>query len=87
MEDGPEAAEGHYDYAGKTYRLVEEESERWNVFADGVYLGVLAAADGERQGPLYTFDLAGEEGGRDEPATDDWRRGLETLIDVAQGGV
>lgn len=87
MEDGPEEAEGSYEYGGKTFRLVEEESERWQVFGDGVYLGIIAAADGDREGPLYTFDLAGEEGMRDEPATDDWRRVLETLIDTAQGSI
>jgi len=82
MEDGPEAAEGSYEYLGKSYRLVEEDSERWKVYADGIYIGILIAADTD-DGPEYTIDLAGEENKVDEPLTDDWRRALETLIDLA----
>jgi hypothetical protein len=82
MEDGPEEAEGSYDYVGQVYRLVEHDSEKWQVFLEDTYLGVLIATSGSREsGPEYTIDLAGEEGLVDEPATDDWRRALETLID------
>lgn len=84
MEDGPEDAEGNYPYRDKVYRLVEGESERWSVFDADIYLGVLVAEPGvDRSGPLYTIDFAGEEGQRDEPATDDWRLALEYLIDHA----
>ena len=88
MEDGPELAEGNYPFGDKTYRLVEEDSERWAVLDGDVYLGVLIAVPGEgegeaRTGPLYTLDFAGEEDKYDEPATDDWRLVLEYLINHA----
>jgi hypothetical protein len=84
MEDGPEETEGTYDYAGQTYRLVEEQSEQWKVYLDDLYLGDAVARRGTKDsGTEYTIDLAGEEGRVDEPATDDWRRALETLIDAA----
>jgi hypothetical protein len=82
MEDGPEEAEGRFDYNGRTYRLEEFESEKWKIYGDGVYLGQVVAVDGV-DGPEYTIDLAGEEGKVDEPSTDDWRRAVETLIDLA----
>lgn len=80
MEDGPEQAQGSYDYAGKTYRLVEAESEKWRVFDADTYLGTIIAVTGDN-GPEYTIDFAGEEGKYDEPASEDWRRVLEYLID------
>lgn len=80
MEDGPEAAEGTYEYAGRSYRLREEESEKWRVFDGDRYLGVVIAVDGP-DGPEYTLDFAGEEDKYDEPTTDDWRLVLEYLID------
>jgi hypothetical protein len=81
MED---QAEGNYSYGGKTYRLAEQESEKWEVFDQDTYLGVLIAVPGEdRSGPLYTLDFAGEEDKYEEPATDDWRLVLEYLIDHA----
>jgi hypothetical protein len=84
MEDGPEDAEGTYEYNSKTYRLVERDSERWQVFDGDTYLGVLVAIKGEGTlGPQYTLDFAGEEDVYDEPATDDWRLVLEYLIDHA----
>jgi hypothetical protein len=88
MEDGPEQAESNYSYRGKTYRLIEADSERWDVFDSDIYLGVLVALPGQgeredRSGPLYTLDFAGEENKYDEPATDDWRLVLEYLIDHA----
>jgi hypothetical protein len=82
MEDGPEQAEGSYDYAGKTFRLDEVESEKWRVFDGDTYLGVVIAVAGS-DGPEYTIDFAGEEGQYDEPANDDWQRVLEYLIDNA----
>jgi len=82
MEDGPEELEGSFDYAGQTYRLVEEKSEQWKVYLGDQYLGALIAVPGSEQSGLqYTIDLAGEENLIDEPATDDWRRALEVLID------
>lgn len=80
MEDGPEAAEGTYTYAGHDYRLREDESEKWQVFDGDRYLGVLIAVNGS-DGPAYTLDFAGEEGKYDEPANEDWRLVLEYLID------
>jgi hypothetical protein len=84
MEDGPEETEGTYEYGGKTYRLQERESERWEVFDGDRYLGVVIALPGTNEsGPEYTLDFAGEEGKVNEPSTDDWRRAVETLIDLA----
>lgn len=45
MENGPEAAEGTYEYAGHRYRLREEESEKWRVFDGDRYLGVVIAVE------------------------------------------
>lgn len=81
MEDGPEFAEGTYEYGGKTYRLEERESERWRVYDGDIYLGQVVAVKGTQgTGPEYTIDFAGEEDVYDEPATDDWRLVLEYLI-------
>jgi len=82
MEDGPEAAEGNYPYRDKTYRLVEADSERWEVFDGDIYLGVLIAVP-TKNGPVYTIDFAGEENLYEEPAGDDWRLVLEWLINHA----
>ena len=38
MEDGPEEAESWYEYNGERYRLVEQDSEIWEVYGGGVYL-------------------------------------------------
>lgn len=46
MQDGPEEAEGTYEHAGHSYRLREEESEKWRVFDGDRYLGVLIAVRG-----------------------------------------
>jgi hypothetical protein len=83
MEDGPEAAEGIYDYAGKTYRLEERDSEQWSVFDGDTYLGVVERADGvpSREGPVYVAHAAGEEKLPDVEPTDDWQLALEYLID------
>jgi hypothetical protein len=84
MEDGPEEAEGRYEYGGKTYRLEEQESEKWRVYDGDRYLGqVLLVQSQSEAGFQYTIDLATEEGKVDEPATDDWQRALETLIDLS----
>jgi hypothetical protein len=85
MEDGPEEAEGSYEYGGKTYRLEEQESEKWRVYDGDRYLGQVLSAGppAPEAGFEYTIDLAGEEGKVDEPATDDWQRAMETLIDLS----
>lgn len=71
-------------YSGNHYRLEETETGKWSVFNGNAYLGRLVAVAGDREsGPLYTIDLVGEEGQVGEPATDDWRRALEVLIDLA----
>ena len=63
MEDGPEDADGVYEYGGQTYRLEEAASEIWSVYLDNTYLGVLRVAEPEEDesGPLYTSRVAGEE--------------------------
>jgi hypothetical protein len=82
MEDGPEDAEGSYDYAGQVYRLVEHTSERWQVFLGDDYLGELIASPGPSgSGPEYTIQVRGDEELSGEPATDDWQRALQILID------
>jgi hypothetical protein len=83
MEDGPEAAEGVYEYAGKTYRLDERESEKWFVYEGEHYLGVVEQASGPvtREGPVYVAHAAGDEDLPDVEPTDDWHLALEYLID------
>jgi hypothetical protein len=80
MEDGPEAAEGAYEYAGHRYRLTEHDSENWRVFDGDRYLGVVVAVRGP-DGPAYTLDFAGQDDKYNEPANEDWRLVLEYLID------
>ena len=87
MEDGPESAEGNYPYRDKIYRLVEVESERWQVLDADIYLGqIVAVSCRDRSGPLYTIDFAGQEDQVDEPATEDWRRAVEVLIERSPVG-
>ncbi|CAQ03348.1 hypothetical protein ACR8AL_07485 [Clavibacter sepedonicus] len=84
MEDGPEAAEGQYSYAGKTYRLEEQESERWRVYDGDTYLGTLAQTDAtsNERWMHYSSTPAGDEGAS-MPTTDDWHAALRHLIDLA----
>jgi hypothetical protein len=84
MEDGPEAAQGTYAYAGKTYRLEERASERWSVYDGNTYLGVVEVADGAptREGPIYVAHASGDEALTDVEPTDDWQRAIEYLIDT-----
>lgn len=60
---------------------MEEDSERWQVLDADIHLGQIVAVDGGREGSMCTIDFAGQEDQVDEPATDDWRRALEVLID------
>lgn len=85
MEDGPEEAEGTYEYGGFTYRLQEAASEVWSVYLDDVYLGVVRSAEPveDEPGPHYSAHLAGEESEPDGEVTEDWRAALEFLIDAA----
>ena len=83
MEEG---AEGSYEYAGTMYRLGEAESQRWSVFDGETFLGaVFADPILNVEGARYSIDLAGEQGTVGEPFTDDWRRAVETLINLATG--
>lgn len=82
MEDGPEDAQGIYEYGGQTYRLEEAASEVWSVYLDDIYLGVIRATEpveGE-PGPHYAAKSAGEEYEPDGEVTDDWRAALDFLI-------
>jgi hypothetical protein len=85
MEDGPEFAEGAYEFDGKTYRLEERESEIWRVYDGDQYLGVVVREDPTSAEPWEHFaaKCPGEE---DAPAvfTDDWRAALEHLISASQ---
>ena len=80
MEDGPESAEGRYSYGTTTYRLVEEESERWAVYDGDELIGMLAATTSdEDRGPFYTVRFAGDAEFRPQ-STDDWQAALDYLI-------
>jgi hypothetical protein len=83
MEDGPEAAEGSYEYAGVTYKLEERDSEQWRVTdSNGKYLGVLVTSYDvvDEPWPHYTCKIAGEEDTVSDATTDDWRSALDHLI-------
>lgn len=83
MEDGPEEANGSYEYNGKQYRLDERESHQWRVFDDGVHIGtVIEVSTTPEAGVLYTIEVAGGAG-REQETTDDWQRAIETLVDLA----
>ena len=85
MEDGPEFAEGSYEFGGKTYRLAEVESQVWRVYDGNTYLGIVTESDptDSERWPHYTAKCVGEED-TDVPATDDWREALGHLIDASQ---
>ena len=84
MEDGPEKANGSYEYAGRTFHLRENDRERWFVYDAGIHIGTLVARPGQQASvPEYSIDIADGYGVVDEAVTDDWRRALETLIDQA----
>jgi hypothetical protein len=40
MEDGPEFAEGSYEFGGTTCRLAEVESQVWRVYEGDTHLAV-----------------------------------------------
>ena len=82
MEDAPEEANGNYEYSGKTYQLQERDSNQWRVLDDGVHIGtVIEVSTTPEDGVLYTIEVADGEGRKLE-STDDWRRAIETLIDL-----
>jgi hypothetical protein len=87
MEDGPEEAEGSYEYLGKVYRLAEIESERWSVFSGEKYQDVRVAVDGPavEPWPHHSCVLAGDEASPGDATTDDWHAALELLADVFFG--
>jgi hypothetical protein len=84
MEDGPEAAEGSYEFQGKTYRLAEVESEQWRVYDGDTFLGVVIQSDATTTEPWvhYVSRPAGDETA-DVPMTDDWHAALRRLIETA----
>jgi hypothetical protein len=85
MEDGPESAEGRYEYGDKTYRLEERESETWSVFEGARLIGTLiATAAVDERGPLYTVRLD-HEGATVSESIDDWEAALDYLIDQVEG--
>ena len=63
MEDGPEFAEGSYDFAGKTYRLAEVDSQVWRVYDGDTYIGIVTETDATaaEPWPRYTEHSAGDE--------------------------
>ncbi|MCU1584062.1 MAG: hypothetical protein JWM49_618 [Microbacteriaceae bacterium] len=85
MEDGPESAEGRYEYGDKVYRLEERESETWSVFEGARLIGTLIATPAvDERGPLYTVRLD-HEGATVSESIDDWEAALDYLIDQAEG--
>jgi hypothetical protein len=81
MEDGPEAAEGTYQYGEKTYNLDERQSEVWTVLDGKLLLGTVRALPAvDDRGPLYAVDVPGETETEDVP-TDDWNSAVEYIID------
>jgi hypothetical protein len=84
MEDGPEAAEGTYEFDGKSYRLAEVESEKWRVYDGDTYLGVVVQSDATSAETWmhYASHCAGDES-HDVPTTDDWHAALRHLIEAA----
>lgn len=86
MEDGPEAAEGRYEYDGAVFSLEERDSEQWRVSdSAGKYLGVLVTTYDvvDEPWPHYTCVLAGEEDTVSDVTTDDWRSALDHLLSEA----
>jgi len=83
MEDGPEDADGTYDYAGKTYRLEERDSEVWQVFDGDRHLGDLIAKGGPHTpgGPTYVPHCVGTDNSEELPPSDHWQAVLEWLVD------
>jgi hypothetical protein len=58
IEDGPESAEGRYEYGDKVYRLEERESETWSVFGGPRLIGTLITTPAvDERSPLYTVRL------------------------------
>jgi hypothetical protein len=85
MEDGPEFAEGAYEFGRTTYRLAEVESQVWRVYDGDTYLGIFTETEptASERWPHYTAKCDGEEEA-DVPSTDDWRAALGHLIDASQ---
>jgi hypothetical protein len=85
MEDGPEFAEGAYEFGRTTYRLAEVESQVWRVYDGDTYLGIVTETEptASERWPHYTAKCDGEEEA-DVPSTDDWRAALGHLIDASQ---
>jgi hypothetical protein len=82
MHEGSDKTESTYEYAGKTYRLVEHESEKWRVYDGDRYLGqVIPSPGGQQSGSEYTVDVAGEATQSGEPVMGGWQLVLEYLID------
>ncbi|TFC93014.1 MULTISPECIES: hypothetical protein [Cryobacterium] len=85
MEDGPEFAEGSYDFARKTYRLAEVDSQVWRVYDGDTYIGIVTETDATAAEPWphYTEHSAGDETAA-APTTHDWRAALDHLIEAAE---
>lgn len=82
MKTSPEPAEGTYSYAGKDFRVVKSDDEKWRVYDGDSFLGHII----ELPGPagteaVYTLETTSDENPDDEPATHEWQSALELLID------
>jgi hypothetical protein len=82
MKTSPESADGTYSYAGKDFRVVKGDDEKWAVYDADSFLGhiiELPATPGSEA--VYTLETKNDESPNDEPATHDWQSALELLID------
>jgi hypothetical protein len=82
MKTSPESAEGTYSYAGKDFRVVKSDDEKWSVYDGDSFLGHIVELPGEPGSEaVYTLETRSDETSDDEPATHDWTSALELLID------
>jgi len=83
MSDAPELADGTYEYHEKTYRVEEEEPERWFVYDGERHLGDIehTADPAGRETPLYICHAAEDADRAETEPMEGWRVALEYLID------
>jgi hypothetical protein len=80
-EDGPEAAEGNYEFDGLVHELDEREIQVWSLRSpEGVYLGDVVAEEVIGQaGSRYTVWFDDDDEPEDE-YVEEWMAALEYLI-------
>ena len=83
MSDGPELADGTFEYHEKRYRVEEEEPERWFVYDGERHIGDIEhTADlAGRDASLYICHAADSTDRAEAEPMEGWRVALEYLID------